>query len=34
MTAAKEVAYNVFFLNDTNHLHRVSHNGVVVQKVV
>ena len=33
-TAAKEDACNSFFQNDTNNIHRVSHNGVNVQKVV
>ena len=34
-TAAKEVANNSFiFQNDANHIHRVSHNGVNVQKVI
>ena len=32
--AAKKVAYNSFFQIDTNNIHRVSHNGVNVQKVV
>ena len=32
--AAKEVANNSFFQKDTNHIHRVSHNGVNVQKVI
>ena len=31
-TAAKEVANNSFFRNNTYHIQRVSHNGVNVQK--
>ena len=33
-TAAKKDACNSFFQNDTNNIHRVSHNGVNAQKVI